>query len=111
MSTGFLYHGFGVRGYKYVHTRYEQGQIIFKIEQKPEHLRCSLCGTRQVIRRGKIGRYFRTLRIGSKCVWIFLSIQRVFCPGCRLVRQAKVGFADPRRSYTKPFERYVLELC
>jgi len=26
------------------------------------------------------------------------------------VRQAKIGFADPRRSYTKGFERYALEL-
>ena len=111
MSTGFLYHGFAVRGYKYVHTRYKNGEIIFKIEQKPEHLRCSICGTRQVIRRGKIGRYFRTLPVGSKCVWIFWSIRRVFCPGCQLVRQAKIGFADPRRSYTKAFERYALELC
>jgi transposase len=40
-----------------------------------------------------------------------MSIQRVLCLSCGLVRQVKVGFADPRRSYTKAFERYALELC
>jgi hypothetical protein len=27
-----------------------------------------------------------------------------------VVRQAAIGFAEPRRTYTKSFERYVLEL-
>ncbi len=39
-----------------------------------------------------------------------LPIPRVECRKCGLVRQVKVAFADPRRSYTKAFERYVLEL-
>ena len=29
---------------------------------------------------------------------------------CGVVRQVKVPFADPRRSYTNAFERYALEL-
>ena len=111
MSTSFLYHGFAVRGYEYVHTRYEKGEIIFKIEKKPEYLCCSICGTRRVIRRGELDRYFRTLPVGNKCVWILLSIRHVFWRDCQLVRQAKIGFADPRRSYTKPFERYMFEFC
>jgi transposase len=40
-----------------------------------------------------------------------MAIQRVLCLTCGVVRQVKVGFADPRRSYTKAFERYALELC
>jgi len=39
-----------------------------------------------------------------------MAIQRVLCLSCGLVRQVKVRFADPRRSYTKAFERYALEL-
>ena len=38
------------------------------------------------------------------------SIPRVECQACGLVRQVDVPFADPRRSYTKSFERYALEL-
>src|SRR5262249_56281460 len=30
--------------------------------------------------------------------------------GCGVVRQGEVTLADPRRSYTRRFERYVLEL-
>jgi transposase len=32
------------------------------------------------------------------------------CRDCGKTRQAVIGFADPRRTYTKSFERYVLEL-
>jgi len=39
-----------------------------------------------------------------------LSIQRVFCLSCHLVRQVNVNFADKRRGYTISFERYALEL-
>src|SRR5262249_9899042 len=41
---------------------------------------------------------------------IVLPIPRVECHACGIVRQVKVPFADSRRSYTKAFERYALEL-
>ena len=34
MSTSLLYHGFAIRGYEYVHSRYEKGQVIFKVKKK-----------------------------------------------------------------------------
>lgn len=110
MSTSLLYHGFGVRGYKHVNTHFEGGSITFTIRQSRFDLQCSSCGSRDVIRRGKVDRRFRSLPIGRKPVWIVMGIQRVLCLGCGLLRQVKVGFADPRRSYTKAFERYALDL-
>ena len=110
MSTSLLYHGFGVRGYQYVNTRYEGGSVIFAIRQSPFELSCSSCGSKEVIRRGKVYRRFRSLPIGRKPVWIVMGIQRILCLTCGLLRQVKVGFADPRRSYTKAFERYALDL-
>ena len=110
MSTSLLYHGFGVRNYKFISTQYEGGFVIFTIRQDPKELACSSCGSRRVIRRGQVRRRFRTIPIGTKQVWIELAIGRVFCLACNLVRQVKIGFADPRRSYTKAFERYALEL-
>jgi transposase len=53
---------------------------------------------------------FRTTPIGKKTVWIRLAIHRIHCMVCCLIRQVKVKFADPRRSYTRAFERYALEL-
>jgi transposase len=111
MSTSLLYHGFGIHGYEYVRTRYEGGQVIFTIRQKRENLRCSVCRSRHVVRKGTTQRQFRSLPIGLKPVWITLAIQRVWCRSCNLIRQVHLRFADSRFTYTKAFERYALELC
>jgi transposase len=105
-----LYHAFGIRGYRYVRTEYQDGQVIFTIEQEPQTCRCSACGSKRVISRGWVERRFRSLPIGSRATFVVLPIPRVECQACGLVRQVQVPFADPRRSYTKAFERYALEL-
>ena len=111
MSTSLLYHGFGIRGYSYIKTEYVKGDIVFSIEQASETCRCSACGSSNVVRRGEAERKFHCLPIGSKLVSIKLPIPRVACRECGVVRQVAVAFADARRSYTKPFARYALELC
>lgn len=110
MSTSLLYHGFGVRGYRYVKTEYAQGTITFVIEQPRESYRCPVCKSGNVIGRGQTPRRFRTLPTGRKAVFLALSVPRVECRDCGVVRQVALAFADSRRSYTKAFERYVLEL-
>ena len=110
MSTSLLYHAFGIRGYDYVRTEYIGGEVIFTIEQDPDDCRCSACGSHEVTSRGHVERHFVSLPIGGRKTSVVLPIPRVDCQVCGLVRQVKVPFADPRRSYTKPFERYVLEL-
>nr|VFK66997.1 MAG: hypothetical protein BECKTUN1418E_GA0071001_112710 [Candidatus Kentron sp. TUN] len=45
MSTSLLYHTWGIRGYTYIHTRYERGKTIFRIEQDAATLRSSCCGS------------------------------------------------------------------
>jgi transposase len=84
--------------------------VIFTIAQDPEDCRCSACGSRQVISRGQVERRFRNVPIGSRPTAVVLPIPRVECHACGAVRQVEVPFADPRRSYTKSFERYALEL-
>ena len=110
MSTSLLYHGFALRGYQYVRTDSRDGQIHFTIRQPRKALRCPVCGSRAVRPHGTVERRFRTLPIGSKCVFVTLAIPRVGCPKCGVTRQVAVDFADPRRSYTKAFQRYALEL-
>ncbi len=48
--------------------------------------------------------------IGSKPTFVTLDVARVWCPVCDRVRQVKIGFADPKKRYTRSFERYALEL-
>jgi transposase len=110
MSTSFMYHAFGIRGYQYARTDYQDGQVIFTVHQEPETCRCSACGCRQVVSRGQVQRRFRSLPIGSRATFVILPIRRVECRDCGLVRQVEIPFADSRRSYTQAFERYALEL-
>jgi transposase len=110
MSTSLLYHAFSIRGYEYVRTQYQDGQVIFTIQQDPRSLRCGACGSRNVRLRGRAERRFQSLPIGSRRTTVVFPIPRVACQACGLVRQVEITFADPRRTYTKAFERYALEL-
>jgi len=110
MSTSLLYRVFGVRGYRYVKSEYLKGGVVFTVDPKKEVLSCTACGSAEVIRRGEVVRKFHTLPIGSRQVTIQARIPRLECHECGVVRQATIGFAEPRRTYTKSFERYVLEL-
>jgi transposase len=110
MSTSHMYHAFGIRGYEYRRTDYRNGQVIYTIQQDPKTCRCSACGSPRVQLRGRVERRFRSLPIGSRATFVVLHIPRVECQACGVVRQVKIPFADPRRSYTSAFERYALEL-
>src|SRR5687768_11414689 len=111
MSTSLLYHAFGPRGYDYVKTEYTQGSVVFTGRQRPRTCRCPQCGSRDVIHNGQETRTFKAVPIGRKPVLIVLPIPRVACRSCRIIRQVALPFADPRRRYTKAFERYALGLC
>ena len=110
MSTSLLYHGFGIRGYKHVSTEFSGGTVTFTITQDRLMLRCSECNSRHVICKGTKTRLYRMIPIGTKKVFLKFAIQRILCCLCGVIRQVRVGFADSRFSYTKGFERHVLEL-
>jgi transposase len=110
MSTSLLYHAFGVRGYECARTDYQDGRVIFTLRQEPKALRCRACGSRDVRPKGQVRRRFRSLPIGGRETALDLPIPRVACRACGAIRQVEVPFADPRRSYTKAFERYALAL-
>src|SRR4051812_41211867 len=110
MSTSLLYHAFSIRGYEYVRTEYQAGNVVFTIQQAPKTFRCEACGSRDVRPRGQVERRFQSLPIGSRPTVVVLPIPRVACQACGVVRQVKLEFADPRRTYTRAFERYALEL-
>lgn len=110
MSTSLLYHAFGIRGYQYKRSDYAEGRVVFTITQKREKLRCPVCGSADVHKRSGTWRSFRSLPIGSKQTAVAFEIPRVSCDACKITRQVNVAFADPRKSYTKPFARYVIEL-
>jgi transposase len=110
MSTSLLYHAFGLRGYDHVKTEYTEGAVVFTVQQRPHTCRCPRCDSREVIHHGHETRRFKAVPIGHRPVLIVLPIPRVECRHCKVVRQVTLPFADPRRHYTRAFERYALEL-
>lgn len=110
MSTSLLYHAFGVRGYRYRRTEYDGGMVLFHLEASDKMMCCSECGSHDVVRRGSRERWFRSVPIGAKLTWLVVDIPRVECRDCQRVRQIKLGFAEPRRTVTKAWARYALEL-
>jgi transposase len=111
MSTSLLYHGFGVVGYRYVRTDYQAGGIILTIKRQEFSVRCSVCNSKDVIRHGSLPRWFCSLPIGRKSTYIKTDIPRIECRECNTIRQADIGFADPRYTYTRALGRYVLDLA
>jgi transposase len=110
MSTSLLYHAFGLRGYHYESSSFENGRVTFRIGQDRDQLRCPGCGRDDVWAQGSVDRTLRTVPIGAKPTQIQFAVPRVYCFGCHNVRQVKLGFAEPRKSYTRAFERYALDL-
>ena len=110
MSTSLMYHGFGIVGYHYRRQDFREGAVIFHLEQPRERHRCALCGSDEVWDQGGVERTFRSLPIGCKRTFVTLKVPRVFCFVCGTLRQVKVGFADPKKRYTRAFERYALDL-
>jgi transposase len=110
MSTSLLYHAFGLRGYHHDSTSFEGGRVTFSIRQDREHLRCPDCRGDNVWSQGSVDRTLRTLPIGNKPTLLHFAVPRVYCFTCQNVRQVKLGFAEPRKSYTRAFERYALDL-
>ena len=79
MSTSFPFHGSGLQGYEYVRLSFVAGSIIFWIKPKPKPklVRCLLCKSLHVIRRGSAERWLRAVPIGFKPVWLAIRVPRV----------------------------------
>nr|VFK47992.1 MAG: zinc-finger of transposase IS204/IS1001/IS1096/IS1165 [Candidatus Kentron sp. TC]VFK50625.1 MAG: zinc-finger of transposase IS204/IS1001/IS1096/IS1165 [Candidatus Kentron sp. TC]VFK63807.1 MAG: zinc-finger of transposase IS204/IS1001/IS1096/IS1165 [Candidatus Kentron sp. TC] len=90
MSTNLLHHAWGIRGYTYVCTQYQQGNTIFRIKQNTPELRSSCCGSKKVIKRGVTTRTFKTVPIGNREVFIELPVQRMECLEYASVRQVNI---------------------
>ena len=110
MSTQVLYHGFGIRGYRHVRMETRQGRLTFTVEQPREKIRCPVCGSDHVHLRGGKTRSWKCLPIGNRPVSVEMYVPSLECQECSARRQMAVTFAEPKRSYTKNFERYILDL-
>lgn len=84
--------------------------FILEVGVADRETRCPVCRSPNVVCRGAEERHFRHVPLGKKTVLIEVDVPRVYCPTCRVVRQVHLRFADARRSYSRGFERYALDL-
>ncbi len=110
MSTSLLFHGLGIRGYQLQKTEFVKGCIYFYVTQDKHNMRCPVCMSPRVIKKGFRFREFRSVPIGCKKTFIVLRAPRIFCKECERHHYVKVAFAEPMKRYTHAFKHYVLEL-
>lgn len=110
MSTSLLYHAFAVRGYQQTRIEFADCAIKFHVAPNEKTVCCSNCGSADVIRRGSGQREFLASPIGAKRTLVVAQLPRVQCRDCDVVRQIEVGFAQPRRTFTKAWAKYALQL-
>jgi transposase len=110
MSQELLYHAFEVRGYDLAGVDCSEAMTALTLVPQAKRCRCSACGSGSVVRRGSMPRLIRLVPIGPQPVFAYLEVPRLECMDCGVVRQIELGFADPKKSYSQAFARYVLRL-
>lgn len=111
MSISLIYHAFGIKTkYEYIKHDFKNGSVYFTIERPFHDCQCRHCGSRTIRSRGKKVRLFKSVPIGSKATFIVLRFRRLECLTCQKILQEDIPFSVRQKSYTKAFQRYVLEL-
>jgi len=90
-----LYHGFGIKGYRHLATRYQGGEIIFEVE--PEELP-PIPEKGHWVRHGFRWRKVRSLSIGFKAVWLKVKVPRWLNPetGAEFEQSPPLSTKEPK---------------
>lgn len=110
MSTSLVYHAFGATTYDYRKTEYREGAVFIHLEKKCEYQRCTVCRSPNVTHEGSEEYTIKAPPIGAKPVFLVLHLHVLHCKDCGALRQESRDVAEPRKSYTRAFARYALEL-
>lgn len=110
MSTSLIYHTFGVVGYRYLKTEYKEGAIRLHVEKKPDYQRCAVCGSCDVIWKGRALREIRTLPVGKRPVFLVPHLHRLYCKACQALQLEPILFADPKKHWARALGRYIVDL-
>ena len=51
------------------------------------------------------------LPVGNRKIELVVWIPRLHCKHCGAIKQPLLGFADPKKHYTRSLERFVVDLC
>jgi transposase len=99
MDESLLHEIFGVdRTYRCTGSETKQGGVFIAVEPKEELLVCPVCGSSNVIRKGKRTRRIQTLPIGFHPVFLEVEVPRCQCKACQKVFEIGPPFARPTRT-------------
>ena len=111
MSTSLLYHAFGLKGVKYIRTKYQGGRTIFYAETTSTLEQCPDCRTiRTVRRKGSKQRQLRMVPIGARPTFLQLKIWRIRCQNCGALRWPKLPFVNGKARHTRQFAQFAIDL-
>ena len=112
-TTSFLYHAFGLRGYRHLRTEYIGGEDIHHVELHPKKRRCRGCNAPwwKLTLAGSFRRRFRALPVGSRPQWIELHGHLQACEACGRTLREPIAFARGKRRCIRRLERFMLDLC
>lgn len=111
MSTSLLYHAFGLKGVKYIRSRYKRGNTIFHAEVTWRLERCPECRSKRTIRRkGSKHRWIRMVPIGRRPTFLRLKVWRIRCEDCGALRWPKLPFVKGKTRHTRQFARFAMDL-
>ncbi len=75
MSTSLLYHAFGLKGVKYISTKYIGGSVIFHAEVTSSIERCPECNSWKTYRKkGTRNRLLKMIPIGARPSFLNIKI-------------------------------------
>ena len=110
MSTTLLYQSFGVSQVTYKSTSYEGSSTIFHVEPKNVLLCCKNCSSTNVVRNNYRTRIFQTVPIGKKKTFVVMDVPYLLCKDCKKCLRIDLPFVNGKKTYTRKFERYILDL-
>jgi len=101
---------FGMKDQLIVDAVHDKKGIVVRVRTKDAYLKCSNCGSKRVSKKGSTRRTFLTTPIGCDSVRLVAQIQRLKCKDCGTIRQERLSYAEPKKSYTRRLEKYINKL-
>lgn len=111
MSTSLLYHAFGLKGVKYISTKYIDGSVVFHAEVTSSIEHCPECNSWKTHRKkGAKRRFIRMTPIGARPSFLDIKIWRIFCEDCQSLRWPKLPFTEGKKRHTRRLAQFAIDL-
>ena len=103
-----LYHAFGVKGFRYLRTRYEGGEIIFELEPEKEP---EVAAGQKLRRHGYRWRTVRSMSIGLKPVILKVKVPRWLNTTTGEEFEQNPPFVEAYTKITRALARLIVDLA